>query len=259
MRHARVVALLKPENDPSSPINFRPISLLCHFYKLYERLVLNRMSPTIEHVLIRITRAGWLPSQQILHCPGVEPQHIEYGFETENHWHSTLRYLSCLWNSQPSETAWEGLQHDNGLPPDVMCITRTQPSFFVELEEKRSRCWSERAYRKWVSYHHFSSTYTQATSLLIRARAALYVQTTMPSMHRARTLGLHQSRKQLTSALVVPHYKPAPRESDKDASQPLPYAESRMWQTAQHLLERCEPNPLATATSYLGVTLYRTL
>ena len=40
------------------------------------------------------------------------------------------------------------------------------------------------------------------------------------------------------------HYKPAPCESDKDASQPLPPAESWMWQTAQHQLERCEPNPL---------------
>ena len=30
------------------------------------------------------------------------------------------------------------------------------------------------------------------------------------------------------------YHKPAPPESDKDASQPLPPAESGMWQTAQH-------------------------
>ena len=36
----------------------------------------------------------------------------------------------------------------------------------------------------------------------------------------------------------------APRKFDKDASQPLPSAESRMWQTAKHQLERCEPNQL---------------
>ena len=51
-RQARVVALLKPGKDPSSPNSFRPISLLCHLYKLYERLTLNRLSPIIEHVLI---------------------------------------------------------------------------------------------------------------------------------------------------------------------------------------------------------------
>ena len=38
-RQARVVALLKPRKDPSSPKSFRPIYLLCHLYKLYERLI----------------------------------------------------------------------------------------------------------------------------------------------------------------------------------------------------------------------------
>ena len=42
----------------------------------------------------------------------------------------------------------------------------------------------------------------------------------------------------------VLHHKPAARESDKDTSQPLPFSESRMWQTAKHQLERCELNPL---------------
>ena len=40
----------------------------------------------------------------------------------------------------------------------------------------------------------------------------------------------------------VLHHKPASRESDKDASRPLRPAESRIWQTAQHL-ERYELNP----------------
>ena len=70
-RQARVVALLKPGKDPSSPKSFRPISLLCHLYKLYERLILNRLSPIIEHVLIP-EQAGFRP-WQILYCPGVEP------------------------------------------------------------------------------------------------------------------------------------------------------------------------------------------
>ena len=61
-RQAHGVALLKPGKDPSSPKNFRPISLLCHLYKLYERLILNRLSPIIEHVLIP-EQAGFRPGK----------------------------------------------------------------------------------------------------------------------------------------------------------------------------------------------------
>ena len=56
----------------------------------------------------------------------------------------------------------------------------------------------------------------------------------------------------------VLYHKPAPRESNKDASQPLPPAESRMWQTAQHQLERGELNPLqppGVSWHHTGITL----
>ena len=49
------------------------------------------------------------------------------------------------------------------------------------------------ACRRRVSSHHFSSTYTQTTSLFTRALAALCMLTTLPSLQRAQTL--HQSRK----------------------------------------------------------------
>ena len=80
-RQIRVVALRKPGKDPSSPKSFRPISLLCHLYKLYERLIQNRLSPIIEHDLIP-EQAGFRPGKyctaQVLNLT----QHIEYGFET---------------------------------------------------------------------------------------------------------------------------------------------------------------------------------
>ena len=76
-RQARVVALLNPGKDPSSPKSFRPISLLCHLYKLYERLILNRLSPIVEHVLIP-EQVGFHPGKscttQVLNLT----QHIEY-------------------------------------------------------------------------------------------------------------------------------------------------------------------------------------
>ena len=64
-RQACVVAFLKPGKDPSSPKSFKPISILCHLYKLYERLILNRLSPVIEHVLIP-EQAGFRPGKQVL-------------------------------------------------------------------------------------------------------------------------------------------------------------------------------------------------
>ena len=44
-RKAKVIATPKPGKDPSSPKSYRPISLLCIPYKLYERLILMRISP----------------------------------------------------------------------------------------------------------------------------------------------------------------------------------------------------------------------
>ena len=77
-------------------------------------------------------RAGWLPPRQILYCPDVEPHpaHRRWLWNRENHRHSPRRPIGCLWRSQPSETAWEDLQHDKGLPPDVHDSHSTgEPSF----------------------------------------------------------------------------------------------------------------------------------
>jgi len=79
---AKVIALLKPGKLPNDPKNFRPISLLCHMYKLYERLILNRIAPVIEENLIK-NQAGFQPwkscTSQILNLT----QNIEDGFETK--------------------------------------------------------------------------------------------------------------------------------------------------------------------------------
>ena len=119
-RQARVVALLKPGKDPSSPKSFRPISLLCHLYKLYERLILNRLSPIIEHVLIP-EQAGFRPGKsctaQVLNLT----QHIEDGFETGKITGIVLVDLSAAYDTVNHRRLLENRR------------------FFVELGGKRSR------------------------------------------------------------------------------------------------------------------------
>ena len=47
-RQSRFIAILKPGKDASIPKNYRPMSLLCHIYNLYELLILNSITPTVE-------------------------------------------------------------------------------------------------------------------------------------------------------------------------------------------------------------------
>ena len=64
------------QNPGKTPKSYRPISLLCHTYKLYERLILNRIAPTIEKHLIK-EQVGFRPGKsctsQLLNLT----QHIE--------------------------------------------------------------------------------------------------------------------------------------------------------------------------------------
>lgn len=79
-RKARVAALLKPGKDPNDPKNFRPVSLLCHTYKILERLILNRIGDFLDQKIIPQQagfRSGKSCCGQVLNLT----QHIEDGFE----------------------------------------------------------------------------------------------------------------------------------------------------------------------------------
>ena len=64
-RQSKIIAILKPWKDSAIQKNYRPISLLCHTYKLYERLILNRVSPLLEQQLIK-EQAGFRPGKSCL-------------------------------------------------------------------------------------------------------------------------------------------------------------------------------------------------
>ena len=79
-RQSKIIAILKPGKDSAIPKNYRPIFLMCHTYKLYERLILNRVSPLLEQHLIK-EQAVFLPGKsctsQLLNLT----QHIEDGYQ----------------------------------------------------------------------------------------------------------------------------------------------------------------------------------
>lgn len=79
-RKATTVAIPKPGKDPPSLKSYRPISLLCLPYKLFERLLLQRFTPLINPKLTK-DQAAFRPGRS---CAGQLlnlTQHIEDGFE----------------------------------------------------------------------------------------------------------------------------------------------------------------------------------
>ena len=81
-KKAHVMALLKPGKGPSIPKNFRPISILCHSYKLFERLILNRIGPVVDDILIP-EQAGFRPGKSTTSHVLNLTKFIEDGFEQE--------------------------------------------------------------------------------------------------------------------------------------------------------------------------------
>ncbi|KAJ8710342.1 hypothetical protein PYW07_009708 [Mythimna separata] len=81
-RQTKIIAIPKPGKPLNDPKSYRPISLLCHTYKLFERLLLNRLATVVDPKLIP-EQAGFRPgkscSSQVLRLT----QHIEDGYEAQ--------------------------------------------------------------------------------------------------------------------------------------------------------------------------------
>lgn len=81
-RKSYVIAIPKPVKQLNDAKHFRPISLLCTLYKLFDRIILNRLSPGIDDKLIP-EQAGFRPGRtctlQILNLT----QYIENGYQNK--------------------------------------------------------------------------------------------------------------------------------------------------------------------------------
>ena len=135
-----IVYLLKPGKDPSVAKSFRPISLLCHTYKLFERLILNRIAEHVDAKLIP-EQAGFRPGKsctsQLLNLT----EHIEDGYEKRLITGAVFVDLSAAYETVSHQRLLDKVL---GMTGDVQLIDliRTMLEsrrFFVALNRKKSR------------------------------------------------------------------------------------------------------------------------
>ena len=81
-RKTKVVAIPKPGKPLDQPKSYRPISLLCAPYKLFERLILERITPVVETVLPR-EQAGFRSGRSTADQVTLLTEDIEQGFEAK--------------------------------------------------------------------------------------------------------------------------------------------------------------------------------
>ena len=120
-RQSKIIAILKPGKDSAIPKSYRPISLLCHTYKLYERMILNRIAPTIEqHLIKEHIKDGYQESM----INGSDFVDLSAAYDTVNH----RLLIQKLFNITQDSTLCRVIQNllSNG-------------RFYVELNNERSR------------------------------------------------------------------------------------------------------------------------
>jgi len=89
---------LKPNNQPTDPKNYRPISLLSSTYKLFERLILARLQPIIEASL-PIEQAGFRKNRNCCDQALALATHIENGFQRQKKSSTVFLDLSSAYDT----------------------------------------------------------------------------------------------------------------------------------------------------------------
>jgi len=139
-RKYHVVALLKPGKEPNDVNNFRPISLLCHLFKIFERLILNRISGFIGSILTPNQagfRLGKSCCSQILNLT----QYIEDGYERNQVTGVALIDLSAAYDSINHNRLLYKINEqtkDYTLTLVILCILKNR-RFYVFFLNRNSR------------------------------------------------------------------------------------------------------------------------
>jgi len=134
------VALLKPGKSSTDASNFRPVSLLCHTYKMFERMVLNRIKDKIDGKLIKQQagfRAGKSCTGQILNLV----EEIEKGYENNLITGAAFIDLSAAYDTVNHRLLLKKiyeLTEDAKFTKIISLLLRNR-RFFVSLQAKKSR------------------------------------------------------------------------------------------------------------------------
>ena len=139
-KKSRVVALLKPGKDPNLPKSYRPISLLCHLFKLYERLILNRIGNIVDARIIP-QQAGFRPGKSCTNQVLALTEHIEEGFENKLITGLVLVDLSAAYDTVNHRKLLAKIYETTRDYQLVKIIESLQQNrqFYVTLEGKKSR------------------------------------------------------------------------------------------------------------------------
>jgi len=120
-RKAKVIAIEKPGKDPNLAASYRPISLLSVSYKLLERLVLQRISPTVEAILSP-DQAGFRKNRSTCDQVSALTTYIENGYQENLKTGAVFLDLTAAY-----DTVWH-----TGL---LAKLIKNMPYWFVRLVE----------------------------------------------------------------------------------------------------------------------------
>ena len=178
-RQSKIIAILKPGKDSAIPKNYRPISLLCHTYKLYERMILNRIAPVIKQCLIKEHagfRTGRSCTSQLLNLT----QYIEDGYQRGMLTGAAFIDLSAAYDTVNHIILIQKLYNITQNSPLCRVIQNMLSSrrFYVELNNERSR-WRKQnnGLPQGSVLSLILSTSTLTTSLSTTEHVASYTQT----------------------------------------------------------------------------------
>ena len=97
-RQAKIIALPKPGKDPHLAASYWPISLLSVCYKLLERIILQRISSTVED-LLSVDQAGFCRGHSTCDQVTALTTFIENGFEKTLKTGAVFLDLTCcIWH-----------------------------------------------------------------------------------------------------------------------------------------------------------------
>ncbi|KAI5739706.1 hypothetical protein M8J77_022428 [Diaphorina citri] len=261
-RKAKVVALLKPGKDANDPKSYRPISLLCHLYKLLERMILNRIALKVDEKIIK-EQSGFRPGRSCTSQTLNLTQHIENGFEEKLVSGAVFVDLTAAYDTVNHRILLKKLYNttEDSKLTSMVAVFLQNRRFFVTLNGKNSRWRTQKNGLPQGSvisptlYNIYTNDqpipektktfiYADDTAIVAQAESFTEVETTLTN-----------ALQTMTKFYEANHLKPNPGKTQVCAFH-LRNREAKRKLNIVWCGETLENNP---TPKYLGVTLDRTL